>query len=150
VRARAILAALAGAACLASSATVRAAPPAENHILVGGAVGFAFTRTTSICVTKGGKLVSFGIPDDLRDPESSPPDVTGLWQDGAWDVETHSPDRRFFKTDNAAGVVVKQEAGGTWRIELHNIKMEEELTMKIDYASVSGIITCTTVQALPE
>ena len=140
-------AALAAATILAGAGAARAATPtppktADNHILVGGAVGFAFTRKTAQCSLKGGKPVGFQTPDISVEP--APPDATAWLEGGAWMVEVHTPGTpRDFEKDDAGGIVVKSMPGGNWQAELHSIRMNEREAMSLNYASVSGIITCT-------
>lgn len=133
---------------LSDAGAARAAMPTppktgDNHILIGGAVGLAFTRKTAMCALKEGKPVSFQTPDTSVEP--APPDATA-WQEegGVWKVQVHTPSPpRDFEKDGADGVVIHSMPGGNWRAELHNIKMNERETMSLNYASVSGIITCT-------
>jgi hypothetical protein len=144
---RGLAATLAAVTMIAGADTVRAATPtppttADNHTLVGGAVGVAFTRNGAECALKGGKPISFQTPDTMQQP--APPDVTAMLEGGVWVVEVHTPSPpRDFQSDDAAGVVVDSMPGGNWRVELHNIKMDERETMATNYAFVSGIITCT-------
>lgn len=141
--------ALIAAGILTGAVPASAVPPVESHVLVGGAVNFGFTRKTASCLVKDGRLISFQTPDVLRDALPPPPDLTGMLLNGAWDVEVHSRSRRFFKGTAIAGVVVRKMQG-TWKVELHNVKLPEDITMKIDYASVNGTIICTSTQDLPD
>jgi len=124
----------------------------ENHVLVTGDVGFGFTRKTVDCFVSDGKLVAFRIPG-LTDETAPPPDLTGHRLQGAWEVEVHTPRIRFFKSENAAGVVVvkpKQDPS-TWKIKVHNVRMTERLVLrgKVDHAYVSTVLRCTSITTLP-
>lgn len=119
-------------------------PPktAENRISVSGAVNYAYTRKTASCGLRNGRLVSFAAPD--TDLEPSFPVTAGILENGAWHMQIHPPEAdRDFEDENAGGVVLEPLPGGNWRIELHNIKMPERVTMSTNYAYVSGTITCT-------
>ena len=121
----------------------------ENRILVGGDAGFGFTTHSAQCRTHRGKLVFFQTPDMLRSDESQHPEITGWLQEGAWYFDLHSPNERYFHSDNARGVVPKQEPHG-WRIDLHKVRLDERITLHIAHAEVSGIVTCTYIEELPD
>jgi hypothetical protein len=121
----------------------------ENRILVGGGVGFGFTTHSAECWTQHGKLVVFQTPDTLRGHEPAHPEVTGMLQGGAWYFDLHSPDDRYFHSDNASGVVPKQEPH-TWSVSLHGVPLNEWYTARIVHAEVSGTIICTYMKEKPE
>ena len=124
----------------------------ENRILVGGGVGFGFTTHTAECWTQNGQLVAFQTPDS--DSEEFPhepqhPEVTGMLRNGAWYFDLHSPDDRYFHSDNASGVVPKQEPRSWWSVSLHGIRLNEWYTARVVQAEVSGVVTCSHMKVWP-
>lgn len=124
----------------------------ENHVLVTGDVGFGFTRKTVDCLVSGGKLVAFQIPG-LADEDAPPPDLTGHRLQGPWEVAIHTPKIRYFKSENAAGVVVVKPTldPSTWKIKVHGVRMTERLVVRGDiaHAYVSTVLHCTSIARLP-
>lgn len=127
----------------AQSTTPKPPKTAENRILVSGAVTFAYTRKSASCDLKNGKLVSFQDPSDGLEPAF--PVTTGMLENGrSWYVQMHPPSAsRDFEDDNVGGVVLVPLPGGNWSVKLQNVKLPEQDTMSINYAYVSGTITCT-------